>query len=149
MSGFPLRPAQRFERSAVRQAELPVPVGTVWAVLADLPAMPTWHPGVTRLTLGGELGRGVAMRLYTPWPGNAWVGRLEPPHRLELLYFPDGLGLRAETAFTLEALGPDRARLTVELRLSGGPAPLLWPTLGRRAERVLAGLERCALAAAV
>jgi hypothetical protein len=142
----PLRPVRAAPSRRERlDLEMDAPLELAWALLSDLEGAGRWHAGLRAVRLGdGGVAPGTGARLGAPWPGNAWVGRVEAPHRLELLFFPDGLGLREEIAFELNALGVGRVRLSAEHRVSGalGGVWLRW----RRAQaaRALGAFARLA-----
>lgn len=137
------RPVRGRPVGAAASLELDRPIADVWAAVADLERWPAWQPGVRSASLGGvPVERGLAFKLRAPWPANAWVTRLEPPHRLEVLAFPDGLGLREETAFVLSAVTVGRTRVSLERRATGVVGPV-WARVARPSPaRVLEALAR-------
>ena len=129
------------QRVVAISRDLPVPLERVWTAVADPEGWPGWHPGVRRLLPGpGGWRRGSACKLHAPWPGNAWLEVLEPPHRLGWLFFPDGLGLREEFGLRLVSLASG-TRVTLEHRASGLIAPAWLAVRRRQAAGALARLE--------
>ena len=116
--------------------EIEAPAERVWAILADLPAYPTWNPFIRRIT--GTLAPGARLEVRLEPPGGmgatlrptvlaadpgrelCWRGRLlgsglfDGVHRL-----------------AIEALGAGRVRFVQEERFTGLLVPLLAKSLDR------------------
>ncbi|MCB9682094.1 MAG: SRPBCC domain-containing protein [Alphaproteobacteria bacterium] len=123
-------------------AELPCTEAVAWAVLADLPAWPTWNPAVA--SLDGELALGARLRLgLRQGDRTVTVGvritRLEPGRVLAWVGGVPGL-TTAEHTFALEPVAPGpadaaaapRCRFVHTEAFSGVLPWLLWPWLRAR-----------------
>jgi hypothetical protein len=112
------------ERSIKTEIEIAAPPARVWAILTDFPRMPSWNPFIKYIS--GTLAEGARLSVQIAPPGGS-VMRFKPtllavrPER-ELRWvghlFIPGL-FDGEHCFELQAIGPDRTRLTQSERFSG------------------------------
>jgi hypothetical protein len=120
------------------------PPETVWAVLVDGPAYPSWDSGVTKVD--GEIVDGGRITVHAEVsPGRAFPVRvsLDPPRQMRWTGgMPLGL-FRGDRRFTLEAT-PQGARFTMREEYTGLLLGLIWramPDLGPSFVRFASGLK--------
>jgi hypothetical protein len=120
------------------EIDIQAPAETVWEMLSDIDAFPSWNPFITRLEgelrVGGRLavtieppgGRPMTFRptVKTLVPGRelAWLGSLVIPGLFD-----------GRHRFTLESIGGDTARFHQEEDFTGILVPLMAPVLRRTA----------------
>lgn len=118
------------------EAELAGSIESIWAVLADMPAYPTWDARVAECELDGPFatgttgrsvppgGKGSAFRLVEVVPGERWTNELPLP------------GGRLMISYDLAATGSGRVQVT-KTYVAHGPVAIafrLWYARGIRRE---------------
>jgi len=109
------------------------PLETVWAVLTDIDAWPTWQPEISRAKLNGPLAPGSRFR----WGSNglpitSTIREVEPPMRIA--WSGNSLGIDAAHVWTMMQQG-DRVSVRVEESFDGWPVRLLRGLMQRALDR--------------
>lgn len=114
--------------------DVDVPVDRAWAAITDWAAQGSWMPLTTVEVVNEASGSGTRLRAVTGI-GRAGVvdemeiDRWEPPRRCDVRH--DGKVIRGRGVFLVDAIGPDRSRVTWEEHLDGLAARATAPA-GRR-----------------
>lgn len=128
--------------TASAAAEVARPAADVWAIVADYARDPEWRQGVTAMAPSGPLAAGTTtderMRFAGRHHRNRGIVETVGPDRTvtwRSTSTVDAAGRR-----TVEALGPNRCRLRLEITVvPRGIEWLLAPVLGRLLQRSLTG----------
>ena len=129
-------------------AEVAAPAGTVWQVLADVEAMPTWTASMdeVRRLDHGPFGLGSRARVRQPaLPPATWVvDEWRPPD--VFAWTSRAPGVRTRGRHEVRALDGGRSEVTLSIQQDGALAGVLWRWTGATARRYV-DLELAGLAA--
>lgn len=132
----------------VATAEVAAPAAVVWAVLADVEAMPTWTASMdeVRRLDDGPFRLGSRARVRQPaLPPATWVvDEWEPP--VVFAWTSRAPGVRTRGRHEVRSLDGERSAVTLSIRQDGALAGVLWRWTGATARRYV-DLELAGLAA--